>query len=68
MSKITIEIRTDTAAFEDSGLTNEVARILRSLESRIDQWDRRDDLLLRDANGNRVGFARYASDMDESHE
>ena len=57
--KLVIEIELDNAAFEEGG-TEEVARILESLASRLPEplRDTNGELSAHDFNGNRVGFAR----------
>jgi hypothetical protein len=58
---ITIEINTDHAAFEnDAGI--EVARILRDLADKIEDWPGASKVTLgcRDLNGNKVGSFRAA--------
>lgn len=61
MSKFTIEIETDNAAFEGNGF-DEIARILEVEARRLRHWARSlDDAewhsQLRDINGNKVGLA-----------
>ena len=55
MSKITIELNTDNAAFEEN--PSEVSRILRLIADRADDgaWETMTALPLSDGNGNRVG-------------
>lgn len=57
--QVTLNIRTDNAAFEDAGAGHEVARILRKLADKIEQWPGANEwhLALLDINGNRVGHA-----------
>lgn len=58
--KITIEISTDNAAFEEQGAGNEVARILTKLAGDIPDWPGTNEftLTLRDINGNKVGTCK----------
>jgi hypothetical protein len=61
MSKITVEIKTDNAAFNGYGYGTEVARILREAAERVDcadniyALDHVSERPLLDVNGNRVG-------------
>ena len=57
--KVTIEISTDNAAFEDHAGT-ELSRILRKLADKVDVWNGANEfkLGLLDINGNKVGTAR----------
>lgn len=55
-----LEIKTGNAAFQDSNVGNEVARILRELADLVQGATGIDDFqtaILRDRNGNRVGRA-----------
>lgn len=54
----TVNISTDNAAFEDNA-GFEVARILRKLADRVEDWPGANDFSigLLDANGNKVGKA-----------
>lgn len=54
---ITITIKTDNAAFEDSGYGPEVARILEHMAELVSDWDGHGGLSLPvlDLNGNKVG-------------
>lgn len=56
--KITIEIETDNAAFEENAGC-EVKRILQTLIKRIEDWPGQNafEIGLRDINGNKVGSA-----------
>jgi hypothetical protein len=64
MGTFTITIETRGAAFEEPGITQEVARILRDTAARMD-WRIIDsettamDWVLRDINGNLVGRAAW---------
>jgi len=55
--KITLEIKTDNAAFEECA-GNEVARILRVLADKVERWPGINEfkLSVMDINGNKVGF------------
>jgi hypothetical protein len=76
MSTFTIEITIDNAAFQESGVGQEVARILRKTASSIDGIESLKEakdfmLKLRDANGNTVGTAAFdldQHDLDEMEE
>lgn len=59
MENITISIETSNAAFVDTGVNYEVARILSELAARIknDGMEAGDVIVLRDENGNKVGTA-----------
>lgn len=56
--KMTIEIDTDNAAFEDHAGT-EMALILRKLAARVQDWNGANQfsLIVLDTNGNKVGTA-----------
>jgi len=59
MTKFTVEISTDNAAF-DGHPEYEIARILRGLSDQVELMGfDYDQILLRDHNGNRVGEAEY---------
>lgn len=60
MSTFRVEIETDSAAFDDDGAGHEVARILRKLAERIENGHT--SAILRDVNGNRVGFATFSEE------
>jgi hypothetical protein len=55
--QITIQLRTDNAAFEGEGAGREVARIFRKLADKIEDWPGKNEfsLGLYDINGNKVG-------------
>lgn len=55
MQKITVQIETDNAAFEDhpKGVNGEVARILRELADKIENGQEPESV--RDINGAKVG-------------
>ena len=55
--KFFVEIETENAAFEDNGLSNEIARILRQAANNVDAGKLSNALY--DENGNRVGGHRY---------
>ena len=55
-NKITIEIRTENAAFADDLMTEEVARILRALADRLEF--RFESSKIVDVNGNACGSVR----------
>lgn len=55
--KFFVEIETENAAFEDNGLSFEIARILRQAANNV--LDGNLSSPLRDENGNRVGGHRY---------
>lgn len=67
MSTFRVEIETDNAAFDEDDGVHEVARILRKLACDVESggptWFG-GETTLRDANGNRVGFATF-SEEDE---
>lgn len=65
MAKITIEINTDNAAFEDPF---EVVRILQDLATKADNHgsDYLADLKIRDINGNVVGICAIESSLGNS--
>lgn len=56
--KVSVNIDTGNAAFEEAGTGREVARILRHLADQIEEWPGASPfkINLRDGNGNRVGF------------
>ena len=64
MSKFTVTITTDNAAFADDDLGPELARILRRLADTLASCSRADidAYNLRDINGNRVGAADFYDD------
>lgn len=67
MGTFRVEIETDSAAFDDDGAGHEVARILRKLACDVESGGTTwfgGETTLRDANGNRVGFATF-SEEDE---
>lgn len=55
--KLTIEISTDNAAFEEAGAGLEVGRILGKLADKLRDWPGASEfsMSLRDTNGNTVG-------------
>ena len=56
MDIVKLEICIDNAAFHDNGSQHhEVARILRDLAQKIDNYPMVDDAILHDINGNKVG-------------
>lgn len=56
MAKVTIEIDTDNAAFEDDNWGHEVSRILKTTAMKSLRYGREiSGVLLRDSNGNTVG-------------
>lgn len=66
MTKFTVTITTDNAAFADDDLGPELARILRRLADTVAGCSR-DDIdgyTLRDINGNRVGEADFYDDSE----
>ena len=58
MSTFRIKLTTDNEAFSDDP-TREVARILRALADRLEGASPDEDYPLRDANGNKVGYAMF---------
>ena len=61
MDTFTLNIDTGNAAFEGSGLGNEVSRILRELAAHLEDMDATElplEARLRDINGNTVGSWR----------
>ena len=66
MSKFTLEITTDNAAFGETEAErrDEIARVLRAVANRIDRsyrWGEPEGPI-GDANGNLVGFCRLTKD------
>jgi len=59
-SKFIVEIKTSNAAFEDD-CNFEIARILKKLAQDL-EIGMGDSTILRDINGNRVGFAEFDED------
>ena len=59
MENLTLSIDTTNAAFEDTGVESEVARILKALAERIEREGAKagQEFVLRDLNGNKVGTA-----------
>ena len=61
MQAITLEIRTENAAFEDGNYSTEIARILRMAANRIENTYHENDGIsfhLVDSNGNKVGWCQ----------
>ena len=67
MSKVTITIDCDNAAFSD-GAGPEIARILHKLADLIEYEQEPSDSLLFDHNGNRVGKFEFEADEEDSDE
>lgn len=56
-----VEIETDNDAFRGRR-TKEISRLLRDVCDRLSELEPGDRLKLRDANGNRVGFAELTEE------
>ena len=63
---LTITIHIDNAAFEGGQRTLEIARILRTLASRL-LMQGLDDSTIMDSNGNKVGSVVYVKRGEEGH-
>ena len=60
MEKLVIEIKTANAAFQDGMIGHEISRILKGLaEDILNDGNLESFVILRDINGNSVGFASY---------
>jgi len=67
MAKLTLEFKTDNAAFTDGNGEAEIARILRTLASRIEDGGRDDmHILVSDLNGNAIGHCYFTLPEPES--
>lgn len=60
--KLKIEIELDNAAFDYPYIEPEVKRILEDLSERIDYISERNELVILDINGNKVGIAEIKED------
>lgn len=61
---VTIEFKTDNAAFEGDGARSEIARILRELAGHVDGFTNYSKI--RDVNGNTIGSMHVELEEDQS--